>query len=85
LLAGNSKQGRALRDQKGPEALAGAEACVAHGLEQSRWPLNLLLFRLMSEQPIEKNVDILGNLIEAFLKLCSRVHAVLFTLFPGVV
>src|SRR6266700_4557055 len=77
MLARDAEQGRGLDDEKWTKPLAGAEARIAHGLEQPRRPAELVLGRRRFQEPIDENIDVLCHLIEAILELLCCVHTVL--------
>ena len=77
VLAGNPEQPGALHHQERPEALAGPQTRIAHGLEQPRRPPDLLARGLGRQQSIEHDFRVFRDLIQAFLEVRNRVHAVL--------
>src|SRR4051794_12246055 len=83
MLPRHPKQGRALGHQEGSEPLAGAETRIPHGLEQPRRAADLIGLRVVAEQPIEKQIDVLRDLIEPILEFRRRVHAALVTYYTA--
>ena len=75
LLARHIEQRRALDHQERPEALAAAEAHIAHGLEQSRRARALALDRRRRQQAVEQGLGVLRDLPEAVLEHRFDIHA----------
>src|SRR5262249_22644782 len=76
LLARHPEQACSLDHKERAEALAGAEARIAHGVEQARRPGKLIADRRLAEQLVEQPFRVLRNLVEALLALRCRVHTV---------
>ena len=83
VLAIDAEQRRAFDHQERTETLAGAQAGVAHGVEQPGRPADLLAQQRAAEQPVEQRLGILRDLVETVLELRRRVHFVLMVKGPS--
>ncbi len=86
VLPRHVEQGRAFDDQERPEPLAAAEAGIAHGLEQPRRPARFARAGRCRQQPVEQDLDVGGDRIEArekgaiFVVHCSHYPAAVLTI-----
>ena len=83
LLAIDAEQRRAFHHQERTETLAGAQAGVAHGLEQPGRPADLPAQQRGAEQPVEQRLGVLRDLVETVLELRRRVHSILMVKGPS--
>ena len=83
LLAATPNSDGAFHHQERPEALAAAEAGIAHGLEQARRPAELAVERVGAQQPVEQRLGVLRDLIEAVLELAVAFTLVLMVEGPS--
>ena len=84
LVAVDPEQRCAFHHQERTEALAGAQAGVAHGLEQAGGPADLPAEQRGAQQPVEQRLAVLGDLVQTVLELCRRVHFILMVkVFPA--
>ena len=83
VLPRHIEQRGGFHHQERPQALAAAEARIAHGLEQPRRPSALAVDRGRCEQAIEQRFRVVGHLAEPVLEDRLDVHAFFHSIDAG--